>query len=454
MAIMGTGCVLYSVFPKDSSVIARVNGYDIDVDAFQKRISNIHKYKPMVRPEGGVKGIDIQNIVQDMINDRLIIQEAYKVRLAESPSFQRLVDRYIASRSVLRLRKEEVQDKINVTEEALREYFNTYYKDIKIRPPEEMFEKVKNRIKKKLFKSEEAKRSNDYIAVLKSKASIFIDTDILCSLDPSAKDCDTNTVIARINERPINACDYMAEASRQLSRKRKSPQEAEHRKTFNQEILDSLITYELVEQEALKRNYMDDPLFKKDVDAYKDNLLINLFKQEIILPRAIPNEEELEEYYEIHKDEFKKDDEVWFSEMTFSTPDAAEAVLKELKEGADFEFLASKESLSKARTGVHVWTPLGHLSPEMRKGIRDLDVGALSDIIKDSRQYRIVKLKGKREGKPEAFSRIIDKVRQVVVKRKFNQWLQKYLEELRNVSSINIHKKLLNKLTERYTEGT
>jgi parvulin-like peptidyl-prolyl isomerase len=90
----------------------------------------------------------------------------------------------------------------------------------------------------------------------------------------------------------------------------------------------------------------------------------------------------------------------------------------------------------------------------MREGIRDLDVGELSDIIKDSRKYKIIKLKGKREGKPEAFSRIIDKVRQVVIKREFNQWLQKYLEELRNVSSIYVHKKMLNKLTESYTEGT
>jgi parvulin-like peptidyl-prolyl isomerase len=246
----------------------------------------------------------------------------------------------------------------------------------------------------------------------------------------------------------------MEEAVRKQLRRRKGEQDAEHRKAFNQAILDSLITYELVEQEALNRNYINDPLFKKDVDAYKDQLLINLFKQAIILPRAIPNEKELEEYYETHRDEFKRDDEIWFSEMTFLHPDMAEAALKELKAGADFEFLLSKASLSRARPGVHVWIPLGDLSAAMRKGIKDLDVGGLSDIIKDSRKYKIIKLKGKREGKPEAFSRIIDKVRQVVIQKKFNQWLQKYLKALRNASSIDIHKKMLNKLTERYTEGT
>jgi parvulin-like peptidyl-prolyl isomerase len=246
----------------------------------------------------------------------------------------------------------------------------------------------------------------------------------------------------------------MEEASRKQSRGRKSQQEVEKWKAFNQQILDSLITYELVEQEALQRNYMNDPLFKQDVEAYKDNLLINLFKQEMILPRAIPSEEELQEYYDTHKDEFKKDDEVWFSEMTFANSDAAKAALKELQEGADFEFLASQDALSKIRPGIHVWTPLGHLSAEMREGIKDLDVGGLSDVIKDSRKYKIIKLKGRREREPEAFARIIDQVRQVLVKRKFNQWLQEYLEALRNVSSIYVHKKLLNKLTERYTEGT
>lgn len=445
----GSGCALYPVFPDDSSVIAVVNNYNIDIDTFQKKLGDIHKRNPMAQPQGGVRAIDIQDVIEDMINDRLIIQEAYRVALDEDPLLRKRVNRHIVNRSVLRLRKEEVQDKIGVTEEELLEHFNVYYKGTKVK-----LEDVKKRIRKKLLKGKEAKRSNDYVAELKSKADIWIDTELLYSLDPWAKDCDASIIIARLNEKTLNACDLMEEARQRLSGRRSCKQNTEELKKLNQEMLDSLITYEVIEQEALKRNYMDDPLFKKGVEKYKGNLLINLFKQKMILPRAIPTKEELKEYYETHKDKFKKDYEVWFSEMTFSNPDAAEAVLKELKQGADFEFLASKESLSTPRAGVNVWRPLGRLPIVMREGIKDLEVGEVSDTIKDSRKYKVIKLKGKRGGEIEEFSRVAVRVRQIVAKRKFNTWLQEYLKELRNVSSVYINKKLLNELTKRYTKET
>ncbi len=531
ISIIAHGCALYSVFPEDSSVVAIVNNYSIDIDAFQKKISHIHKLKPM----GKSGGIDIQHIVEDMINNRLIIQESYRVKLDEDPLLQEKVNKYLTRRSVIRLRKEEVDDKISVTEEELREYFNTYYETIKVRQivtkdrkkaeeilqllrsgadfvdiataksewgneqggdlgfikkgkmdeafeqvafalkegaisdvveigsnfhiirlderkpaPEEKFEKAKKKIKKKLLKERETKRSTDYLAELKSKAEIWIDTDLLRSLDPTAKDCNASIVIARVHKRPITTCDFMEEASLRISKQSRRQRNLEKSETLNQEIVDSLIIFGLVEEEALGRNYMDDPLFKKDIVEYKENLLINFFKQEIIFPRAIPTKKELREYHETHKDDFKKDYEVWFGEMVFATSDAAEAVLNELKGGANFEFMASKESLKTPRTGVNVWIPLGSLSPEMREGISDLEVSGISEVIRDSRKWKIIKLKGKRGGEHKEFSRVVAKIRPILEKKKFNEWLQEYLRELKRVSSIHINKKLLNEL---YTKG-
>ncbi|MFH1673455.1 MAG: peptidyl-prolyl cis-trans isomerase [Pseudomonadota bacterium] len=531
ISIIGLGCALYSVFPEGSSVVAIINNDSIDTEAFQKKIRNIHKLKPM----GETSGINIQDVVENMINDRLIIQEAYRVKLDEDPLLQEKVNKYIKIRSVIRLRKEEVDDKISATEEELREYFNTYYEEIKVRQivtkdlkkaeeilqtlrsgadfidiakaksewgneqggdlgfikrgkmdkafekvafalkageisdivktdsgfhiirlderksaPEDMFENAKKGIRKKLLKGKEAKRSDDYLAELRDKAEIWIDTELLYSLDPMARDCDANVIIARVNKRPITACDFMEDASQRIHKQGKRQRNIEKPERLHQEIVDSLITYELVEEEALGRNYINDPPFKKDIQEYKENLLIKFFQQEIILPRAIPTEEELKEYYETHKDDFRKDYEVWFGEIVFSTSDAAEAVLKELKMGADFAFMASKESLTTPRTGVNVWIPVGSLSIPLREAIKTLEIGGISEVIQDSRQFKVLKLKGKRGGEHKEFARVVDRTRQIVVKKKFNEWLQEYLNELKRVSSIHINKKLLNEL---YTKG-
>ena len=442
VASVNSGCFRYSVFHDNSLIIAKVNGYNISMDELEEKLVTIHRIKQMTNLDGKAGSIDIDKVIEELINERIIIQEACNVKLDDDPFFQEKVNHYIISRSVIRLRQENVLDKINVTEDELYGYFKQYYKEKK-HAPDDMFEKVKNSIRKKLIKEKEQKRSNDYIAELKNKADIWIGTEFLDSMSPTQQDCDNN-IIARVNDEPIDDCDFIKEAREHLPKLRGD--------ILNKEkILDSLIIYELVEQEALKKNYLNDPLFKNNIEKYKGKQLLNLFKQKIIFPRSIPSEDELVEYYETHKDDFRKDYEVWFSEIVLSTLESAEAVLKELRQGADFEFLSSKKSVMPLRAGVNVWIPIGRLSPAVRMAIIDLESGQLSDIVEDSKRYKIIKLKGKRGGEHEKFSIVKNRIKQILIKKKFNNWLKKYVDKLRNVSQIDINKKMVNELRKRYT---
>ncbi len=451
IASVNSGCFRYSVFHDNSSIIANVNGYNISLDELEEKLVNIHRIKQMTNLEGKAGSINLDKIIEGLINERLIIQEAYMVELDEDPFFQAKVNKYIISRSVIRLRQEEVQDKINVTEDEVYAHFKKYYEEKK-HSSEDMFEKVKDGIKKKLLKEKEKERSNDYISELKNKANIWIDTKRLYSRSPDQKDCDNNIIIARVNDGPIDDCDFIEEERGRLSKLRGDILNKEKIKEVSSKILDSLITYELIEQEALNRNYLKNAIFKKNVEEYKGKQLLNLFKQKIILPRSIPSKDELLEYYETHKDDFRKDYEVWFSEIVLPTLESAEAVLKELKEGADFEFLALKKSVITPRTGVNVWIPLGHLFPGRTQATIDLEIGGVSDIIQESRNYKIIKLKGKRGGEYKEFSSVKDRIVQILIKIKFDNWSKEYMDRLRNVSQIDINKKVVNELRERYTK--
>ena len=450
VASVNSGCFRYSVFHDNSSIIAKVNGYNISLNELEEKLVTIHRIKQMTNLDGKAGSIDIDKVIEELINERIIIQEACSVKLDEDPFFQEKVNHYIISRSVIRLRQENVLDKINVTEDELSGYFKKYYKEKK-HAPDDMFEKVKNSIKKKLIKEKEQKRSNDYIAELKNKANIWVGTELLYSMSPNQRECDNNIILARVNDKQIDDCDFIKEAREHLPMLRGDILNKEKIKKVNSKILDSLIIYELVEQEALEKKYLNDPLFKNNIEKYKEKQLLNLFKQKIIFPRSIPSEDELVEYYETHKDDFRKDYEVWFSEIVLQTLESAEAILKELREGADFEFLSSKKSVIALRTGVNVWIPLGRLSPAVRMAMIDLGTGQLSDIVEDSRRYKIIKLKGKRGGEHEKFSIVKDRIRQILIKRKFNNWLKKYVDKLRNVSQIDINQKMVNELRKRYT---
>jgi len=453
--------VVYMAVPccaaMDAAVLAEVNGEAINKDALQKRIKAIHRNKPQIRPEEGAGRIDVMEIVEEMIDERLIIQDAYRVELDRSADFIKNIEFFVATQSIIRLRKEVVLDKINISDQDILDYFKEHYE--KDGPtPEGMFKKVETRIKKNLRKEKEKELSDNFISELRKQADIWIDSDMINLLDPEKNYTGKKSVVASVNGDMIPLDDFLHDI-KQADQKcagmhhslkdKKQPEKMQN--DLKEKILDSLITYKLIEQEALKRNYANDPLFMNIVEKRKEHLLINEFKAKIIYPLIIPTKIELTRYYEEHIDDFKKGYEVWFKEMVFQTSKDAEKALKELKQGASFEFLAAQVSEKWIPRQKVVWVNADSFSPAIRKELNRLEAGEISEVIDDeSRQYKIIKLKGKRGGEPIKFSRVVDRLGKIVEQNNIDKRLSKYLAELRDVSKIKINKKALKLIEEKY----
>ena len=453
--------VVYMVMPcaaMDTAVLAEVNGEAINKDALQKRIKAIHRNKPQMRPEGGAGGIKILDIVEEMIDERLIIQDAYRVELDRSADFTKKIESFMTTQSIIRLRKEVVLDKINISDQDILDYFKEHYE--KDGPtPEGMFEKVVTQIKKKLRKEKEKVLSDNFISEIRKQADIWIDSDLINLLDAEKNYTGKKSVVATISGDIIPLNDFLHDM-KQAAQKRarmylmieNKQQLEEMQNDLKEEILDSLITYKLIEQEALKRNYAKDPLFMNIVKKRKDQLLINEFKAKTIYPLTIPTKNELTQYYEDHIDDFKKGYEVWYKEMIFLASEDAEKALKELKQGASFEFLAAQVSekwIPRQRT---VWVNADSFSPAIRKELNRLEAGEITEVIADNRQYKIIKLKGKRGGEPIEFSGVVDRLKKIVGQKNFDKMLSKYLTELRDVSKIKINKKALKLIQKKYRQ--
>ena len=453
--------VVYMVMPcaaMDTAVLAEVNGEAINKDALQKRIKAIHRNKPQMRPEGGAGGIKILDIVEEMIDERLIIQDAYRVELDRSADFTKKIESFMTTQSIIRLRKEVVLDKINISDQDILDYFKEHYE--KDGPtPEGMFEKVVTQIKKKLRKEKEKVLSDNFISEIRKQADIWIDSDLINLLDAEKNYTGKKSVVATISGDIIPLNDFLHDM-KQAAQKRarmylmieNKQQLEEMQNDLKEEILDSLITYKLIEQEALKRNYAKDPLFMNIVKKRKDQLLINEFKAKTIYPLTIPTKNELTQYYEDHIDDFKKGYEVWYKEMIFLASEDAEKALKELKQGASFEFLAAQVSekwIPRQRT---VWVNADSFSPAIRKELNRLEAGEITEVIADNKQYKIIKLKGKRGGEPIEFSGVVDRLKKIVGQKNFDKMLSKYLTELRDVSKIKINKKALKLIQKKYRQ--
>ncbi len=456
------GGVVYMAVPccaaMDAAVLAEVNGEAINKDALQKRIKAIHRNKPQIRPEKGAGGIEVLDIVEEIIDERLIIQDAYRVELDRSAAFIKNIESFVTTQSVIRLRKEVVLDKINISDQDILDYFKEHYE--KDGPtPEGMFKKVEKRIEKNLRKEKEKELSDNFISELRKQADIWIDRDLINLLDPEKNYTGKKSVVASVKGDmiPLDSFLYdMKQASQKRSRMyallKDKEQLEKMQNDLKKEILDSLITYKLIEQEALKRNYAKDSLFMNKVKRRKEKLLINEFKAKIIYPLIIPTKNELTQYYEDHIDDFKQGYEVWFKDMIFKTRKDAEKALKELKQGASFNFLAAQVSETWRPRQKAVWVNADSFSPAIRKVLNRLKAGEISEVIADKMQYKIIKLKGKRGGEPIEFSRVVDRLKKIVGQKNFDKILSKYLAELRDVSTIRINKKALKLLEEKYRQ--
>ena len=443
----------------DTAVLAEVNDEVIDEDALCERIKAIHRYKPQIRPEEGAGSIKVLTIVEEMIDERLIIQEAYSVELDRSAGFTKNIESFITTQSILRLRKEEILDKTDISTQDILEYFKERYE--KDGPaPEGMFKKVEARIRKNLRKEKEKELSDNFISELRKQADIWIDRDLINLLDPEKNYTGKKSVVANVNDDTIPIDDFLHDlkqaAQKQTRQARKQPllknsgYPEKVQNELKEKILNNLIAFKLIDQEALRRKYINEPAFMDMVKKRKERLLINEFKAKLIYPLTIPTENELTQYYEKHIDDYKKGYEVWFREMIFNTCKDAEKALKELKQGASFEFLAARVSerwMPRQRT---VWVNADSFSPAIRKELNRLKPGEISNVIADGRQYRIIKLKGKRGGKPIEFFRVVDKLKKAAGQKKFEQIMSEYLTKLRKGSKIKINKKALKQIEEKY----
>lgn len=457
-------CIIYTqelfASSKNTTILAKVNGDLIDEHALEDKLRTIHYNKMLLAPDSkaSIHCVNILDVIEEMIDERLMIQEALRLGLDKEADFVRRFELFERNQLILRLRKEEVIDRISISEKDIRDYFKKFYNKEGV-IDEKKFKQLRRRIEKKLRKLKEKELSEKFFAFLREKASIWIDKELVDSFNPD-NDYVGREVVARVNGEPVLFNDFVYDVKEALKNKAKLFErlrdEFEREKEYKRvkkDVLNRLITYELIKQEALKRKrfYIKDRAFVDMLEKRKEIFLIDAFKAKLIYPLAIPSKDELTQYYEKNIEEFKLPNKVWFSEMCFSDRDEAEKILNELKQGADFEFLAalvSEESASRRRD--YVWVQANYFSPSVKKELDRLKVGEISDVIVDGSQYKIIKLKGKKESEPIEFSKIIEKLRKIVVRKKFDKLLSDYVAKLRERSEIEIYNEAIEQIEKKY----
>lgn len=216
--------------------------------------------------------------------------------------------------------------------------------------------------------------------------------------------------------------------------------------------LDRLVVKRLLLKEAKKENVEKEKEFQDRLADIKEQLIIeSLLKKKVNVESAKFTDEDLKKYYDAHKEEFKKEQEIDTRQILVKTEQEAKEIQARVAKGEDFAELAKKYSIdpsAKATGGDIGYHPKGTLIPEYEQAAFKLTkVGQVSPAVKTQLGYHIIKLEGTKGSSYVPMAEVKDFIKQKMAQEKQAEVLEKYIEDLKKNTKIVVNEELLKEGT-------
>ncbi len=160
--------------------------------------------------------------------------------------------------------------------------------------------------------------------------------------------------------------------------------------------------------------------------------------------------DDLQAYYDQHRDQYRSPEQVKVSHILIKTPlpgpdgkvdekgvaeaqRRAEDLLKQLKQGANFEDLAKKysEDPGSAKEGGSLgWIGRGRTVPEFEKAAFSLPKGQISDLVKSSYGFHIIRVDDKQDAHMKTLDEVKAEIEPILKQQKAQQIAQTQAEDL------------------------
>ncbi|MBN2297412.1 MAG: peptidylprolyl isomerase [Deltaproteobacteria bacterium] len=194
------------------------------------------------------------------------------------------------------------------------------------------------------------------------------------------------------------------------------------------ELTDRLVEMKMLAWEARKQGVDKRPDMKMKLNNMIDQILARELEEGIKKTLNI-DEKDIENYYKENQDSYNTPSKVKASHILVESKDEAVSILKALRGGADFKELAREKSKcpSASKGGDLGWFEKGKMDPAFEKAAFDLKKGEISDVVKSSFGYHIIKVENIRPAR----TKTIDQAKKSIEKTLERDLLEKQMAELK-----------------------
>jgi peptidyl-prolyl cis-trans isomerase C len=272
------------------------------------------------------------------------------------------------------------------------------------------------------------------------------------ALPPQSKE-ELATVIAVIDEQTITLGDFQDRINKQSPYVRARYTSLEQKKDF----LDNLVRFEVLAKEAKKRGYDNDP---EVVRTMKQVMIQKLMKEEFetrVKPEDV-TEDEMKKFYDEHKADYNKPEEVRVSAVITKSKDAADKAAAEAKAAPagdnkvfrDIVTKYSEDADSKERGGDlrFFQADVTTVPAEVVKAAFTLqNQGDLAGPIQTAKgDWYVIKQTGRRAAISKSYDDVKRQIQNRIYRDKRTAAMEDFVANLKKASKIEIHADALDKV--------
>ena len=241
-------------------------------------------------------------------------------------------------------------------------------------------------------------------------------------------------------------------------------------KANGQQVLDTLVIKKIIQLEAKKQNikvtkdeiqaeidktienFGSEEAYKNALEYYgitedrlKEDIELNLYVNKLLEPKIKITENEMKNYFEENKDDFKQEEQVKASHILVDDEETAKEIKQKLDNGEDFAELAKKYSTdptTKDKGGDLGYFTKGKMEKEFENAAFSLKVGEISNPVKTQYGYHIIKVVDKKEGKEANYEESKDEIKEKLFEEKlpdaYQSWIEEKMKEYNVQTFLNI----------------
>ena len=190
--------------------------------------------------------------------------------------------------------------------------------------------------------------------------------------------------------------------------------------------LSGAIDVKLLAGNADGEGLKDDPEFKKRMAFIADRELHNIYFKKHVVDAV--TEDDVKARYEKEIAALPKQEEVSARHILVKTEEEAKAIIAELDAGKDFIELAKAKSTdpNKSEGGDLGYFTKGRMVPEFEEAAFAMEKGTYTKTpVKTQFGYHVIKLEDKRDAAPPAYETVAQQVRQLVMRDKYLEIIEK-----------------------------